>query len=443
MTSFFHAYDLRGTYPDEIDEEKAKDVGKAYGTFTEAEKVLIGRDGRTHGEEITEAFIKGILSTGTDVAYANMTPTPVIYFGQVENGFKSAAIVTASHNPSEYTGFKFSLEGAKAMSRSAGMKKIEQLYKSKEFDTGQGQKEQIELVESYIEAVKQQIGEINQEVLINCGNGVTGLMARKLFNELGCGVKIINEEVDGSFPNHLADPGSDQAKELTEGVLGDEGLGIIFDGDGDRAGFVLPNYGYIEEDKIITLLSEESLDKEKGKVVHDLRTSKLVAEKIEEHGGTSEESRVGHTFISEKIHEDNNVVFAGELSGHFYFPAYGFPWDDGLFAAALMTKITGEKDIKSKLENFPNYPVSPELRIDCPHDAKEEVTTKIAEEYSNHDISTKDGVKIHFESGWALVRPSNTQPKMSVRCEADTQEDLDQILEEVETKVKTYISESQ
>ena len=441
MTSFFHAYDLRGTYPDEISEEEAEKVGKAYGTFTDAEKVLVGRDGRRHGEKITQAFISGITSTGTDAAFAGIVPTPVVYFGQVENSFKSAAVVTASHNPPKYTGFKFNLEGALAMSREGGMKEIEKIYESENFEVGEGEVKDIELKNDYIEAVKSEIGEIGLELVLNCGNGVTGVMAREMFEELGCDVEVVNEEVDGDLPNHLADPGSQEAREAIESAMNGEDLGIIFDGDGDRAGFILPGYGYIDEDEVIAVFAEESLGRSEGTVVYDLRASKLVPEKIKEKGGKPEESRVGHTFISERIHEGGDVVFAGELSGHFYFPAFDFPWDDGLFAAALMTSICSEKDLQDVLENFPEYPVSPEVNLDCSHDLKEEVMERVAKEYSDHEISTMDGVKIQFESGWALVRPSNTEEKVRVRCEADTEEDLEEIISEVEGEVRELIAD--
>ena len=443
MSNFFHAYDLRGTYPDDIDEQKAEKVGKAYGTFIDADEVLVGRDGRKHGEDVTEAFIQGIMSTGTDVAYAGMVPSPVVYFGQVENGFESAAVVTASHNPPEYTGFKFNLEGALAMSRDGGMREIERIYDSENFDVGKGKRKDVELIEDYIRTVKEEIGDVNLDIVINCGNGVTGVLARELFEELGCGVKMINEEVDGNFPNHLADPGSKEARDVTEDILADEDLGIIFDGDGDRAGFILPGYGFIDEDEVIALFAEESLEEKEGKVVHDLRASKLVPEKVAEHGGEAEESRVGHTFISERIHADDDIVFAGELSGHFYFPAFDFPWDDGLFAGALMTKMAAEEDFVEKLGDFPDYPVSPEVNLDCANEKKKEVMEKVAEEYADHDTSTKDGVKIQFDSGWALVRPSSTEPKVRLRCEADTDEELDKMLEEVEDKVRGIISDFQ
>lgn len=444
MTSFFHAYDLRGKYPDEIGEKEAEKVGKAYGTFTDAEKVLVARDGRTHGEEITEAFIEGITETGTDVEYAGMVPTPVAYYAQVHNGIESAAIVTASHNPSEYTGFKFCLEDALAMSREGGMEEIESIYDSEEFEEGEGSQVEIEVIPHYIDAVKAEIGSLQGlQIAVNCGNGVTGVMAEQLFDEIGAEPRMLNDEVDGSFPNHLPAPGEEEAQNQLEEFMNEEDdLGIIFDGDGDRAGFILPGYGYISEDEVLALYSEYVLKHEKGKVVHDLRASRLVKEKISEAGGEPVESRVGHTFISEMIHDDSEIVFAGELSGHFYFPADGFPWDDGLFAAALMARISMEENLFEKLQNYPDYPVSPELRIDCPHQAKQPVIKKVAEEFSKYNISRIDGLKIEFNSGWALVRPSNTEEKMSVRVEAETEEDLDRLLERVRSSVENAIEDS-
>ncbi len=444
MASFFHAYDLRGKYPDEIGEKEAEKVGKAYGTFTDAEKVLVARDGREHGEKVTEAFIEGIKSTGTDLAYAGMVPTPVAYHAQVQHGFESAAVVTASHNPPEYTGFKFCLENALSMSREGGMEEIEQIYEEEEFETGEGEEHEIEVTQDYIQDVKKSIGSLKGlKVAVNCGNGVTGSIARSFFEELGAEVETVNEEVDGSFPNHLPAPGEEEAqKQLEQAMSEDTDLGIIFDGDGDRAGFILPGKGYISEDEVLALFSEHLLEKKKGRVVHDLRASQLVKEVIAQNGGEPVESRVGHTFISEMIHEDDSIVFAGELSGHYYFPSEGFPWDDGMYAGALMSRIVKDEDVHQKRREYTDYPVSPELRIDCAHEAKQPVIRKMAEKYSDYDISRIDGLKIEFDSGWALVRPSNTEEKMSVRVEADTEEDLDRLLEMVRGDVGEAIESS-
>lgn len=442
MVSFFHSYDLRGKYPDEIDADVAEKVGKAYGTFTDAEEVLVGRDGRKHGEEIVGAFMQGIRSTGTDVIYAAKAPSPVIYYGMVAHDIKSSAVVTASHNPSEYTGFKFSKEGALAMSREGGMAEIEEIYENEEFESGDGEIRRVDLGNGYIEFVRNKVNlEEELDVVVNFGNGVTPIVGTEMLEALGCNVKSVNDRIDGEFPNHLPDPTNEEAQADLEAEMDGEDLGIIFDGDGDRTGFILPGYGYIEEDQILALFSEECLEEEKGKVVHDLRASKLVPEIIEKNGGEPQETRVGHTFISEEIHADPSIVFAGELSGHFYFPVFDVPWDDGLFAAALMCQMVSEKDVRQKLEDYPNYPVSPELRIDCPEEAKQGVVEKMKQEYSDHELSTMDGVKVQFEKGWALVRPSSTEEKMSVRCEADTQEDVDRILEEVESNVRDFIQE--
>jgi phosphomannomutase/phosphoglucomutase len=443
MASFFHAYDLRGTYPDEIGEEEARKVGKAFGTWTDSEKVLVGRDGREHGEKVKDAFVRGLESTGVKVLDAGMVPTPVVYHGMISRDIGAAAVVTASHNPSEYTGFKFCTGKALAVSREGGMEEIERIYEEGEFETGEGAVEDTELEDDYIRFVSEKISlERPLDVAVNYGNGVTANIGGRMLEELGCDVKGINSEVDGSFPSHLPAPGEEEAqKQLVEAMDGED-LGIIFDGDGDRAGFVLPGHGYIEEDEVLALFAEECLGMENGKVAHDLRASKLVKEKIREHGGEPEEVRVGHTFVSEKIHSDPEIVFAGELSGHYYFPCLDAPFDDGLLAAALMCQMVSERDIVEELESFPDYPVSPELRIDCPEGAKEEVVEKVSRHYSSHDQSTMDGVKVVFDEGWALVRPSSTEEKMSVRVEADTGEALERILDDVESKVREFITEA-
>lgn len=434
MAEFFHAYDLRGRYPEQISEKEAEKVGKAYGTYIQGE-ALVARDGRTHAEKITEAFIRGIISTGCDVIDIGEVPSPVLYFAVDNMDAQNGAVVTASHNPSEYTGFKFCLSEGLAMSRENGMKRIEEIYESESFETGEASVKRRDVADDYIEAVSD-LFDVDISVAVNYGNGVTANVAPELLEKIGCDIRNVNSEVDGGFPNHLPDPTDQEAQEALQKEMKDEDLGIIFDGDGDRAGFI---YGgeYISEDEVLALFSERILEEDKGKVVHDLRSSKLVKEKIREFGGEPLESRVGHTFISEMIHEYDDVVFAGELSGHYYFPSLGFPWDDGILAACLMCDIVDKGEIE-RLKPYPDYPVSPELRIDCPEERKQKVIRGVKEKFSDHELTTKDGVKIEFEEGWALVRPSNTEEKMSVRCEASTEEDLERILNKVESTVRSF-----
>ncbi len=441
MVSFFHSYDLRGTFPDEIGPEEATRVGKAYGTFVDAEKVLVGRDGRESSPEVKDAFVDGILSTGTDVVDAGMIPTPVIYFGQRELGLDSSAVVTASHNPPQYTGFKFCREDSMAMSRDGGMREIEAIYTDRSFDEGSGELSEVDLEERYVDAVLGEVGPVDLDVVVDTGNGVAGPLAEKLFEALGCDVEVLNREVDGSFPEHLPDPTSEEAKQYLRDRMSDQDLGVLIDGDGDRAGFIVPGYGEVSEDEAIAVISRHLLEGS-GTVIHDLRASKLVSEEVEDAGGEPLESRVGHTFISEMIHGRSDVVFAGELSGHFYFPGIGFPWDDGLLAAAVFSSIVEERDIEEVLDSLPEYPVSPELRIDCPEDEKQRVMDDVRKRFGDRDLSEKDGLKIMFDRGWALVRPSSTEPKMSLRFEAESQQDLKQIRDEVEDFVRSSIGSS-
>ena len=433
MVSFFHAYDLRGKYPDQISEREAERLGKAYGTYAH-EKVLVARDGRSHAEKITKAFNKGIKSTDTDIIDIGAVPTPVAYFAVKELGLKDAAVVTASHNPPEYTGFKFAKEDALAMSREGGMEEIEKIYEQENFETGKGSIEERDVKQDYIQAVAEKF-EVDLNVVVNYGNGVASNTAGELLEKIGCQVEGVNDKIDGSFPNHLPDPQDEAAQNTVKEQMGGQDLGIIFDGDGDRAGFI-HNGHYIPEDKVLALFAEEMLSKKEGSVIHDLRASKLVKERIEKSGGKPIESKVGHTFISEKIHRDTNAVFAGELSGHYYFPGLGFPWDDGMVSACLMCQILEDGRLE-KLESYPDYPVSPELRIDCPENKKRKVIEKLSQHFSDQDIDRKDGLKIEFENGWALIRPSNTEEKMSVRCEADTEKDLEDIRSRVESEVRS------
>ncbi len=434
MASFFHAYDLRGKYPEQISEKEAKKIGQALGTYTGQEKIMVGRDGRTHAENIASAFIEGLISTGVQVVDAGMVPTPVIYYAMAEQNLDYAVVVTASHNPSEYTGFKFTKKDGLAMSREGGMAEIEKIYNSESFETGKGTLESRDVQENYIEEVSS-LFNVDIDVAVNYGNGVASKTAPKLLEAIGCNLTNVNMEIDGNFPNHLPAPHEKEAQKALKDKMSGEDLGIIFDGDGDRAGFIMDGE-YVSEDKVLALFAEHALGDKKAKVVHDLRASKLVREVVEQSGGEAVESKVGHTYIAEMIHGDSDILFAGELSGHYYFPYIGFPWDDGLLAACLMCHIVNSGEV-DRLEKYPDYPVSPELRIDCPHGKKDDVVTKISEKYSGYDLSTKDGVKIYFDDGWALVRPSNTEEKMSVRCEAESQESLEKILADVEDEVRS------
>jgi len=432
MSSFFGAYDLRGVYPDEIAPEEALTVGRAFGTYVDAADVIVGRDGRSHADRVTGAFVDGVLSTGTGVVDVGRVPTPLVRFASRTVDAGAAAMVTASHNPPEYTGFKFTKAGGVAMSREGGMAEIQRCYESEAFASGTGTVTRRDLLPAYLDYLSERVGGATDvTVVANFGNGVASVGGRQLLERLGCTVVGVNETVDGEFPDHPPVPDDPTAVARIQERMDGADLGVVFDGDGDRAGFVVPGVGQVSVDKVLALFARECLAERSGTVAYSLNASQLLPDVVTEEGGTPHETRVGFTFLSEYIHEHPDVVFAGEPSGHFAFPAFGVPWDDGLFAAAFMSHLVAETDVAERIAAFPDYPVSPMLRIDCPHEQKAAAVRDVVDAYAEHEQSTVDGVKIVFDDGWALVRPSNTEPKLSVRCEADTEAALDRIRTDV------------
>ncbi len=433
MTDFFHAYDIRGT-ANELGEKQMLQLGKSHGTFIDADKVALVRDGRKHSERHAQAFANGLKSTGIEVLLGGLEPTPVAYHAAWSRDIPAAA-VTASHNPPEYTGVKFASPGGAALSREAGMAEIQEIYESKDFDRGGGEITEANLGGEYAGHLSTEF-ESDAEVVVDAGNGAGGERAKQVLEQIGCDVRVVNAEPDGSFPDHLPDTETEKLKEETEGELG-----IVLDGDADRAAFLVPDYGEVSPDEAMALFAERCLDGD-GAVLADLRSSKTVRETVEHNGGKYLESRVGHTFISERLHRNNEIVFAGELSGHYYFPGLEAPWDDGIFAAALMADMHSASDLAERVRELPRHPASPEVRPDCPHNLKQDVIEHLKQEYSDHELSTRDGVKVYFEDGWLLVRPSNTSPKMSIRCEFDTRERVDEVLEQAKEIVNEYIAKN-
>lgn len=437
-TSFFRAYDLRGVHPAEIDADVARRIGRAYGSECEGSPVVVGRDGRTQAPEIAAALTEGIVATGTDVVDVGVVPTPLVRYASTRPEFAGAAMVTASHNPPEYIGVKFSTAEGVAMSRDGGMKAIQERYETGTFERGDGTRTERDLEEAYLDALLAPLDEADVTVAVNFANGVAATVGRTLLERLGCTVIGINERIDGTFPAHPPVPDDPTAIEAVTDRLDDADAGICFDGDGDRMGLVVPDRGAVPTDQLMALFAHACLERERGTVVHSLDTSQLVADVVEAHGGTTVETRVGFTYIAEEIDERDGVVFAGEPSGHYGFPAFGIDWDDGLFGAALACHLLSSTDVGDRLDAMPAYPTSPTHRIECPDAAKTPAIEAIDDRFDGHPRSRLDGVKIRFPDGWALVRPSNTEPKLSVRCEAQT----DDALAEIETTVLEAVADA-
>ena len=438
VTSFFRAYDLRGIHPDEIDAEIAHRIGRAYGSECVGSPVVVGRDGRTQAPEIARALIEGITATGTDVVDVGEVPTPLVRYASTRPEFAGAAMVTASHNPPEYIGVKFSTAEGVAMSRDGGMKAIQERYETGTFERGEGSLTERNLEAAYLDTLLAPLDGADLTVAVNFANGVAATVGRTLLERLGCTVIGINETIDGTFPAHPPVPDDPGAIKAVTDHLDGADAGICFDGDGDRMGLVLPERGAVPTDALMALFSRACLEREPGTVVHSLDTSQLVADVVDDHGGSTVETRVGFTYIAEEIDRRNDVVFAGEPSGHYGFPAFGINWDDGLFGAALACQLVSATDVTGWLAALPAYPTSPTHRIDCPEAAKQPAIEAIDEQFAEYPRSRVDGVKIRFADGWALVRPSNTEPKLSVRCEANT----DATLAEIESEVLAAVDDA-
>ena len=427
MTAFFRAYDVRGVYPHEIDLSVAERVGKGFGSEIGGSPVVVGRDGRQQAPEVSRALIDGITATGTDVIDVGMVPTPVTRYACTRSDVEGAAMVTASHNPPEYIGVKFTTGDGVAMSRETGMAAIQRRFEQEDFATGAGSVTEHSMVEPYLNALLEPLDAADVTVAVNFGHGVGATVAREFLERLGCSVIGIYETVDGSFPAHPPVPDHPDAVAAVERHLDEADLGICFDGDADRVGLVLPDYGPVSMDNLMAVYTDTCLARMGSAVVHSLDTSQVVTHVAETHNADTIETPVGFLHVAAVIADRTDVAFGGEPSGHFAFPSFGIPWDDGLFGAGLCCQLASAGVLTETIEALPTFPVSPTHRIPCPERCKEPVVEAVATAFEDYEQSRLDGVKTFFDDGWALVRPSNTEPKLSARVEAQTQSAVDRI----------------
>ncbi len=441
--SFFGKYDIRGKFPEDLDQEDAYRLGRAIARWKNPEQVLVGRDGRKESRKTKESLVEGLLDAGVNVLDEGKVPTPVIYWGCVNQEVDLGLSVTASHNPPGYTGVKICDSNGEALGWDNGLKQLaEHFNQSKNTEKERGERKNSEVVEDYLEAVKHEFSDLEEtDVTVDYGNGVVGPTAERIFQKLGIRTTPLNKEVDGSFPNHLPDPGSKEAREKVRNRLEQDEIGIIFDGDGDRAGFVHPEKGFLDPDTVLSVFAIQILSDSSGKVLTDVRSSKATQQAIQMENGESLQLQVGHNYFSEKIVEDREVLLGGEASGHYYFPGIGFPFDDGLVAALLMLRIVQNRNLESLIDSLPEYPSSPEYRLDCPEERKEKVVQALKDRYSDSIISEADGIKFEMEGAEVLVRPSNTEPKMSVKVEAETEDSLNSAVNQVKEEVTELAQE--
>jgi phosphomannomutase/phosphoglucomutase len=436
--SIFRAYDIRGVVGETLDSDVAFEIGRAIGSeayFRGEQTIVVGRDGRLSGEDLSAALIRGLQSTGRDVKDVGRVPTPVLYFAAQYIGTNSGVMVTGSHNPSEYNGFKIVLGGETLANNAIGA--LRQRIESGDMLTGEGSVEEVDVIPDYIERVKSDVQLVRpMKVVVDCGNGVAGAAAPQVLRSLGCEVTELFCEVDGNFPNHHPDPSKTENLASLIQAVQEQGadLGIAFDGDGDRIGIVSSHGEIIWPDRVLMLLAIDVLSRNPGaQIIYDVKCSRHVASVVSEHGGEALMWATGHSLIKAKMKE-TGALLAGEMSGHIFFKERWFGFDDALYAAARLLEILAN-DARSSSDLFAELPDSmntPEINVPMAEGEPAVFMEKLLNgaHFEDARVATIDGMRVEFERGWGLVRASNTTPCLVLRFEADDELALSAIQDE-------------
>jgi phosphomannomutase/phosphoglucomutase len=433
--SIFRAYDIRGIVGEALTEETVFSIGQALGTLAleKGEKrMVVGRDGRNSGPVLVKALCHGILSTGCDVINIGMVPTPLLYYSTFNMETQSGVMLTGSHNPAEYNGLKMVMLG-QTLSEDA-IKNIYERIQKKNFLQGQGAINELEMIDRYVNHVVREVKlERPLKIVVDCGNGVPGVVAPRLFREMGCDVHEIFCEVDGNFPNHHPDPSDPKnLQDIIRAVKEKNAdIGLAFDGDGDRLGVVTSSGKIIWPDRQLMLFAKSILAERPGaKIIFDVKCSKHLEDLIASLGGEPIMWKTGHSLIKSKLAE-TQAVLAGEMSGHIFFKDKWYGFDDAIYAGARLLQILAAQSGNSD-ELFAEIPDSvntPELKIYVSEQEKFSLMQEIISKanFSSATVVTIDGLRVNFSDGWGLVRPSNTTPCLVLRFEANDEAVLESI----------------
>ncbi|MHC1586833.1 MAG: phosphomannomutase/phosphoglucomutase [Candidatus Hecatellaceae archaeon] len=437
MAGIFRAYDIRGVYGEDLTVEMALKIGLAFGSMLEeGMEVVVGRDSRLSGPALQSAVASGLAAAGCNVVDLGLVATPVVYFASIHYGVKGGVMVTASHNPPQYNGFKL-CRGGVSYSYETGVGEVERrvsqgLFRVKSWKQA-GSIKSFNPIPDYTETLlKGRKLEKPVKVVVDAGNGACGFSSQ-IFEKLGCQVKMLYAEPDGSFPNHIPNPLIEETLEDLRRAVVEWGadLGIAFDGDGDRVGFVDDKGRIVQGDQAFILYVREILNRYPGsKVIFNVLCSRAVVEEVKRLGGQPMMIRVGHSYIHEALLAEK-APLAGELSGHFYFGREYYGYDDAIYAAVRMVEIVSKAGVSFSqlVDSLPRYVSSPEIRVKCPDEVKFKVVEALKGrlEAQGLKLITVDGVRVEEEEGWGLIRASNTEPALVLRFEATTAEKLEDL----------------
>jgi phosphomannomutase/phosphoglucomutase len=434
----FKAYDIRGIVGQTLTPSIVEAIGQALGSEAAARRqraIVIGRDGRLSGPELAAALARGIQKAGIDVIDLGLVATPMTYFAAYQLDTGSAVMVTGSHNPPDYNGLKMVLAGETLAGET--IQALRRRIESQDFSQGSGSYRRHDIADEYISRIVADVKPARRiKLIVDCGNGVPGAFAPKLYRAMGCEVEEMYCEVDGTFPNHHPDPSV--PKNLQDLIArlkdSDAEIGFAFDGDGDRLGVVTRDGRIIYPDRQLMLFAQDVLARNPGaEIIFDVKCTRNLFGWIRDHGGKPTLWKTGHSLIKGKMRE-TGALLAGEMSGHIFFKERWYGFDDGLYAGArLLEFLSKQPDLDATLHGLPDTVNTPELQIkmqEGAHYALIEQLQKTARFPNAREIITLDGLRVEYADGFGLMRPSNTTPVIVLRFEADDEAALKRIQEE-------------
>ena len=443
IESIFREYDIRGIFPDELNEDSIAKIAQSIAHKCNKEsvdEVVIARDGRLSGPSLLESLQKSLNANGINTINLGLATSPLLYYAAKKQPSKSGIMITGSHNPKNYNGIKLVIDDKPVSGTEIfGLSKID-------ISSGdsKGENRFLDIKDDYITEVKNSFNFKKFKVVIDCGNGAAGIIAPDLLRAVGCEVVEIFCDVDGNFPNHHPDPSKvknlvDLMRKVKE-VSAD--IGIAFDGDGDRLGAVTSSGRLIYPDQMMMLFSKKILSNEVGKtIVYDVKCSEFLPQIIKENNGIPFMSPTGHFHIKNNI-KKHSAPLGGEMSGHIFFNDIWYGFDDGHYSAVRLLEIMDDLNLSldDLLDSLPVSYSTPELNIDVPEESKFKIIKEFIENASiDGEKDFTDGLRVSFGNGWALLRASNTTPRLVLRFEADNQESLEMIQKTFVEELKKFL----
>ncbi len=431
----FRAYDIRGIVETALTPDAVQQIGQAFATEALSQgqnTVVIGRDGRLSSPELAQRLAQGLQAGGCDVIDVGMVPTPVLYYATHKLKTGTGIMVTGSHNPPQYNGLKMLIAGNTLY--GDGIKGLYRMIAENRVNTASGSYKEIDVLNDYHDTIVSDIKlERPLNIGVDCGNGVAGVIATRLFTDLGCKVTELFCDVDGHFPNHHPDPSKPENLVDLRNAIAQHSLdlGLAFDGDGDRVGILDDKGNILWADRQMMLYAADVLKRKPGaQIIFDIKSTTNLAREIRKLGGEPLMWKTGHSFIKAKMKE-TGAELAGEMSGHIFFKERWFGFDDGLYSAARMLEIISQQSetTSAMFSRLPDSFNTPELQINFEEGEHYKFMDRFIEQsqFENAEKVTIDGIRVNYENGWGLVRPSNTTPCLVLRFEADDEAALQKI----------------